>query len=114
MAEDLQVQLGKRVRELRTQAGITQAVLAERIGVSPEFLSRMERGMKGPSLQTIERLAEGLGVAPRDLLDFSVEPKKGKKQQALDGLHSLLGPLDTDTVLLVEAVARTIVGKKSS
>ncbi|MFH1529969.1 MAG: helix-turn-helix transcriptional regulator, partial [Pseudomonadota bacterium] len=114
MAKDLQVQLGRRVRQLRTQAGITQAVLAERIGVSPEFLSRMERGSKSPSLQTIGNLAAALGVAPRDLLDFETKSRQGKKERTLQGLISLLAPLDADTVHLVEAVARTIVGKRGS
>jgi transcriptional regulator with XRE-family HTH domain len=114
MAEDLQVLLGRRVRELRTQAGITQAVLAERIGVSPEFLSRMEWGSESPSFHTLHNLAESLGVTPKDLLDFATKPLRCRKERSLLGLTSLLAPLDVEVVQLVEAVARTIVSKQGS
>jgi transcriptional regulator with XRE-family HTH domain len=52
----------------RKSLGITQAVLAERLGVETETVSRFERGVSTPSLQTIERIAEVLGVTVSALL----------------------------------------------
>ena len=67
----LRQRFGKRVRLLRRQADLSQEALAERAGISVDFLSLIERGVNAPSFKTLERLAEALGVDERDLFDFS-------------------------------------------
>ena len=52
----------------RTQARLSQRVVAERAGVSSEFISRMERGLTLPALDTFVRLCTALGTTPNDLL----------------------------------------------
>lgn len=54
--------VGRRVRELRTRAGMTQERLAERAEISVSFLSMIERGERSPHLETLDRLAYGLNV----------------------------------------------------
>lgn len=49
---------GKRIKELRKKAGMTQEGLAEKIGLSTEMVSRMERGVAGASIDTLGILAE--------------------------------------------------------
>ena len=63
--------LGKRIRELRAAAGLSQARLADLANTSAEFLSRIERGKAAPSIATAQRLAEGLGVNIQSLFDFA-------------------------------------------
>jgi transcriptional regulator with XRE-family HTH domain len=63
--------LGKRVRELRKQAHISQTDLGNRAGIDPGDLSRIENG-HGPEnigIERIARLAKALGVRPGVLLD---------------------------------------------
>lgn len=60
--------MGK-VRTLREAAGLTQAELAERSGVSQTWISRLERGQENPTLATLRRLAAAFGVRVTDLLD---------------------------------------------
>lgn len=62
MAEDIYKQLSKRVREERSLRGWTQEELAERAGVHLSFIGQIERGIKKPSLATVQCLAEALGV----------------------------------------------------
>ena len=47
---------------------MTQQVLAERAGVSVEYVSRLERERLSPTLDGLERIARGLGIEPSALL----------------------------------------------
>lgn len=49
------------IRLLREQAGLTQAVLAERAGTSQPTIAAYESGMKSPTLETLSRIADSLG-----------------------------------------------------
>ena len=52
----------------REHRGLTQAVLAERAGLSRLYVSQLERGARRPSLDAVERLARALGLRVDDLL----------------------------------------------
>ena len=109
MGFNLSKNLGSRVRDLRTRAGLTQAQLADRVDLSHEFLSRLERGLKTPSLDTAHRIAEALGLAMRDLFDFETNPPEGEREAILEGLRTLLTTEEMGKVKLVVEVARTII-----
>lgn len=49
------------VYRLRTEAGLTQAALAKRMGTTQSAIARMEGGGARPSLETLERLATAVG-----------------------------------------------------
>lgn len=59
--------LGQRLRELRTERGETLAETAERAGISPQYLSEVERGRKEPSSEMIAALAGALDTTLADL-----------------------------------------------
>ncbi|MGO1509988.1 MAG: helix-turn-helix domain-containing protein [Actinomycetaceae bacterium] len=61
--------LGARLRELRHARGERLGDTAARAGVSPQYLSEMERGVKDPSSEMIAAVAGALGVT---LLDLTV------------------------------------------
>jgi transcriptional regulator with XRE-family HTH domain len=65
-------QFGKRLAFLRKQKGFTQQELAESSDYSVEFISLVERGLNGPTLKGIEKLAQALSIQPKDLFDFKV------------------------------------------
>jgi transcriptional regulator with XRE-family HTH domain len=54
--------LGGRVRSLRRQRGLTLKALGRLAGLSHPFLSQVERGLARPSVASVERIAEALGV----------------------------------------------------
>jgi DNA-binding XRE family transcriptional regulator len=62
------VTLGKRMRELRMQAGLTQAELARRTGIHRPNIARVEAGRHTPSLETVARIAQAIGVSPTRVL----------------------------------------------
>lgn len=49
--------IGRTVRTLRVQRGMTQAQLAERVGISPAYMSLIERGKRNAELDILERIA---------------------------------------------------------
>jgi DNA-binding XRE family transcriptional regulator len=52
--------VSERIRSLRTEAGLTQAQLAERSGLPQSQISRLENGQQSPSRVTIEKIADAL------------------------------------------------------
>ena len=70
---NIRLLFGKRLRRLRRQADFTQEQLAERIGVSVEFISNMERGINAPSFETLEKLAHSLKITVSELFEFQKE-----------------------------------------
>jgi excisionase family DNA binding protein len=59
---------GRRLRHYREAAGLDQPHLAQRVGISPEALSNLERGHRAPLIRTVHRLAAALGIPPADLV----------------------------------------------
>ena len=66
--EPIGIRLSKNIANRRRELGLTQAQLAEKMGIEPETLSRFERGKHLPSLGTLEKLADLLLVSVADLL----------------------------------------------
>jgi len=60
--QQLRNNLGKVVRFYRKQRRLSQAELAEKAGISITFLSKIERGIKFPTSDTLSGLANGLNV----------------------------------------------------
>jgi transcriptional regulator with XRE-family HTH domain len=52
-----------RLRELRSEAGLTQGQLAEKAGVKRDAIARWERGMREPSWSNVVALANALAVS---------------------------------------------------
>ncbi len=59
--------LGSRLREVRTAAGLTQAELADKVGVSRKTVNTVENGVFVPSTTLALSLARALGVTVEDL-----------------------------------------------
>lgn len=72
--------LGRNVSSRRKALALTQAQLAERLGVETETISRLERGTNLPSLQRLASLSEVLETSVAELLSQSVS---NRSDQAL-------------------------------
>lgn len=64
--------MGKRIREYRTRAFMTQEKLAEVIELSAVYISQIETGIRKPSLETIIKVANALGVTLDCLVSESI------------------------------------------
>lgn len=68
VTSELQKIVGRRVREKREAAGLSQEAMAERLGYHRTYLGSLERGERNLTLLSLEQLAARLGVSPFDLL----------------------------------------------
>ena len=65
--------LGTMIAELRKQHGMTQLELAEKMGVTDKAVSKWERDLSCPDINTIPNLAEILGVSVEELMQVKKE-----------------------------------------
>ena len=65
--------LGEQIKRCREKRGFTQEQLAEKIGVSIETISSIDRGIKMPRLQNFVAIANQLGVSADELLQDELD-----------------------------------------
>lgn len=65
--------IGKRIRSIRKQRGMTQAVLAEKVGIEPSNISHIERAASKIGLVTLVAIANALHCSADDILCDSIE-----------------------------------------
>ena len=61
--------VGQRIRNYRTQKGLSQEKLAELSGCHPTYIGQLERGEKNATLESIERITAALGVSLSKLFE---------------------------------------------
>ena len=85
--KEINVEIGERARRARVQAKLTQEQLAERIEVSTQYISDMERGIVGISVPTLRKLCLALNVSSDRLLfstcDVNRYPEISEKKNLL-------------------------------
>lgn len=97
--------LGARIREVRKSRQLSQEKLAEKVGVEPKQISRIEGGKSSPSMDTLEAIARELQVEMKDLLDY---------QHLIDGnieakVLQLFNLMDDKTKKLAFRLLRTLI-----
>ena len=66
---ELEIQLGKKIRSMRKELGLTLDALARRTGLARTTISKIERGMISPSFNTLCKIARGMNVKVTHLID---------------------------------------------
>lgn len=66
------IEIGKKIRDIRTQKGLTQEELADRCELSKGFISQLERDLTSPSIATLIDILQCLGT---DLKSFLTTPR---------------------------------------
>lgn len=98
--------LGARIKELRKSRRLSQAGLAEKVGLEPKQISRIESASSSPSMDTLEAIARELQVEMKDLLDFQhLQEEEPIEDQAL----KVLQLMDDKTKRLAIRLLRTLV-----
>lgn len=72
--KEINIQIGEQVKRAREQANLTQEQMAERIEVSPQYVSDLERGVVGISIATLKRLYVELNISSDQIL-FGKHPE---------------------------------------
>ncbi len=73
------IEFGNRLYQLRRKAGLSQAQLGEKVGVSNKAVSKWENGQAKPGLDIVHRLADVLSVSVDQMLNMSADKKQISK-----------------------------------
>ena len=102
--------LGMRIKELRMVRKLSQEQLAEKVAISPKYMSRIETGSQFPSFGIITKFADVLQVEVKDFFEFAHEA--GNIRELKKIIKELLKELEDDkdklkvTVKFLRALAR--------
>jgi len=72
--------LARNLKENRRRLRITQPELAERAGMSTQYLAMIETARKFPTSDILDRLAAALGINTNELFSVAVSPEKAMEQ----------------------------------
>lgn len=78
------MELGKKIRQLRFKANLTQEQLADKIGVAAQSVSKWENDVAMPDITTLPLIAETFGVSIDDLFDLTTEQRFNRIENRLD------------------------------
>ncbi len=71
------LELSKKIKELRTRKGLSQEELSEDSGLSLRTIQRIENGETEPRGDSLKKLANSLGVSPDELIDWAIQENRG-------------------------------------
>ena len=67
------MKFGQNLKHIRKRMNMTQEELATKMEISQSYLSDIENGRKNPSIKTVKKLADGLGVSVNELFNDSIK-----------------------------------------
>ena len=81
----------EKIKSIRVKKGCSQMELSLCSNLSQSFIANLERGKKQPSVVTLLRIADALGVNPQDFFPepLDLEPKERTKEKIIKLLESL-------------------------
>jgi len=108
---EIKKKFGIRLYQLRNEAGMTQAKLAEKSNLSIDLISRIERGDRAPSLESIEKISLALSVSPLQLFNFDNQEIKALADAPSEVLElwKILQGKRSKQVKLITDIARILL-----
>lgn len=80
--------IGKRIKKARNAVGFTQEVLSEKIGVSTNYLSKIEGGHEKPNLELLGKISASADISLSELLTGVVEERQYLQKDIAEVLSS--------------------------
>jgi transcriptional regulator with XRE-family HTH domain len=106
----VQKELGQRIRAMRRKKGMTQEDMADRCGLHWTYIGGLERGERNPTLTTMQKIALGLNIPLRDMLDRNPSTTVATPREKKEGkLLKLLRRKDENAFDLATGVVREVL-----
>lgn len=93
--------IGKRIRKYRDESGMTQEKLAEMVGITPNYLGAIERGVKVPKLDTLIEIINALHLSADEILQDVVEESAKARATKLEDKIGKLPRREKERILRV-------------
>ena len=97
--------MGKMIAEKRKELGMTQLELAEKMGVTDKAVSKWERDLSCPDVNSLPKLAEIFGMSVDELLQIKSEAMQAEEKKPISSVLSLI----PRAVCLAMGVAVTVL-----
>jgi len=107
--ETVSNQLGARIRQYRNKMGVTQEALALNSGINVSFLGDIERGLKKPSIESLEKLLKAFGITFQEFFNFEITIKPFKNCTAVEKLNLKLQDRSEDEIEMIYNVIQQIL-----
>ena len=104
---DIKRAVGKRIKIVRQRNGLTQDQFAEHVGLSPKYISGIERGVENPTMDILLRVAKALEVEPYDLFLFGESEESEKALRK--GIEKMVREADREKLQLYFDVMRKVL-----
>lgn len=101
-------QTGNRIRQLRTQKGLSQESLAFSAGISTVYLGQLERGLKSPTVETINKLCHALELSISEFFLFDSAENNEKYNLAYATIAASLKELPPDSALKLSLIIKEL------
>ncbi|MCD7731131.1 MAG: helix-turn-helix transcriptional regulator [Oscillospiraceae bacterium] len=106
--EKISYMVGTRIRDYRIERKMSQENLALTSGIHPDFLGRLERGERCPSIDTLYKICMGLKISITQLLDFEADIHPSS-EEARHRIDAALSELTEDEAVQVAEIVEKIV-----
>lgn len=104
--------IGKRIREIRSSKGMTQAALAEASGVEPSNISHIERAATKLSLPTLVSIANALAVSLDELVYDNLKKSEHVSLSVIDELLTDCTPAELKAIAEVIKTTKAVLREK--
>ncbi len=103
------------IKYFRMQKGLSQKKLANLAGLNSAFLGHIERSLKCPTVDTLDKIASAMNISLSELLDFDDKNEDERKAKAIQRINFLIRELSTqETEQISEIIADIIQFEKKS
>lgn len=110
---DITQKTAQQIKCFRTQKGLSQETLAHLAGLNPAFLGHIERSLKCPTVDTLNKIASALGMTLSELLDFDggeeAEGSKDRKARAVQKIDFLIHGLSPQEIEEIAEIIAAII-----
>jgi transcriptional regulator with XRE-family HTH domain len=104
--------VGHNIRTIRRAKGYTQEELAEKAGLQYSYIGGVERGERNVSLETLEKIIDGLGITPYELFKFeesNLVSSVFDRKRKIEGINNLLIDRTAQEIELIFKLIKDIV-----
>jgi len=110
---DIAKLVGEQIRSFRQDRGLSQEELALRSGLNTTFVGQVERGIKKPTIDTLEKMVNSLDITFEDLFSFEKNAIKHKDSTIIDKIAFELNICTNDEQTAVYNVIKQILKFKN-
>jgi transcriptional regulator with XRE-family HTH domain len=90
----LSAHVSERIRELRNTRGLSQEQLANKANLNTSFIGAIERDVKKPTVDTLDKIITALDISVQDFFNFEIDLSKNETSDDLNKLVYIVKDLN--------------------